>query len=202
MSTIVRRLALAASALLLVPLVQLVQPVPGSAAAAAHVRVNQVGYVQDRAKQAFVLSTADHEGEPFELVGDGDVVVFSGMIGADRGPWNERYVAVNQIDFDAFADPGVYVLKVAGATSPPFRVGTGSDSTPRCCTTRCSTSWRSATGPTWIRRCCSASPRTSTTATRRSTRPPSTTTGSSSTTWCRPATASTRRGAGSTRATT
>ena len=89
--------------------------------------MNQVGYVQDRAKQAFLLSTADHEGEPFELVGDGNVVVFSGTIGADRGPWNERYAAVNQIDFDAFADPGVYVLEAAGATSPPFRVGTGSD---------------------------------------------------------------------------
>ena len=52
---------------------------------------------------------------------------FSGTIGADRGPWNDRYAAVNQIDFDAFADPGVYVLEAAGATSPPFRVGTGSD---------------------------------------------------------------------------
>ena len=124
MTTIVRRVALAASVLLLVPLVQLV---PGSAAAAAYLRVNQVGYVQDRAKQAFLLSTADHEGEPFELVGDGNVVAFSGTIGADRGPWNERYAAVNQIDFDAFADPGVYVLEAAGATSPPFRVGTGSD---------------------------------------------------------------------------
>ena len=124
MSKIARRVALAAGVLVLVPMVQ---PVPGSAAAAAYLRVNQVGYVQDRAKQAFLLSTADHEGEPFELIGDGNVVVFSGMIGADRGPWNDRYVAVNQIDFDAFADPGVYVLEAAGATSPPFRVGTGSD---------------------------------------------------------------------------
>ena len=90
-------------------------------------RVNQVGYVQDRAKQAFLLSTEDHEGESFDLVGDGDVVVFSGTIGADRGPWNSRFGHVNQIDFDAFADPGVFVLKAAGATSPPFRVGTGSD---------------------------------------------------------------------------
>ncbi len=124
MSKIARRVALAAGVLVLVPMVQ---PVPGSAAAAAYLRVNQVGYVQDRAKQAFLLSTADHEGEPFELIGDGNVVVFSGMIGADRGPWNDRYVAVNQIDFDAFADPGVYVVEAAGATSPPFRVGTGSD---------------------------------------------------------------------------
>ena len=124
MSKIARRVALAAGVLVLVPMVQ---PVPGSAAAAAYLRVNQVGYVQDRAKQAFLLSTADHEGEPFELIGDGNVVAFSGMIGADRGPWNDRYVAVNQIDFDAFADPGVYVVEAAGATSPPFRVGTGSD---------------------------------------------------------------------------
>jgi Cellulase N-terminal ig-like domain len=41
-----------------------------SADARAHVRVNQVGYVADRAKQAFVLSTTDHEGQPFELIGE------------------------------------------------------------------------------------------------------------------------------------
>ena len=99
---------------------------PGSAAARAYVRVDQVGYVQDAPKQAFLLSTADHEGEPFDLVGDGNVVVFSGTIGADRGAWNDRFGHVNQIDFDAFADPGVYVLEAAGATSPPFEIGSGS----------------------------------------------------------------------------
>src|SRR4029079_9381165 len=124
MSRIVRKVALAGSILILVPFVQLV---PGSAAARAYVRVNQVGYVQDRAKQAFLLSTQDREGESFDLVGDGAVVVYSGTIGKDRGAWNDRYGHVNEVDFDAFADPGVYVLKAAGATSPPFRVGTGSD---------------------------------------------------------------------------
>ena len=123
MSTIVRKTALAASVLVLVPLVQLV---PGSAAGRAYVRVDQVGYVQDRAKQAFLLSTEDHAGEPFDLVGDGGAVAFSGTIGVDRGAWNDRFGHVNQIDFDAFAAPGVYVLKAAGATSPPFEIGTGS----------------------------------------------------------------------------
>jgi endoglucanase len=119
-----RRLTVAASVLILVPLLQLV---PGSAAGRAYVRVNQVGYVQDRTKQAFLLSDTDHEGEPFDLVGDGDVVVFSGTIGIDRGPWNSRFGYVNQIDFDVFADPGVFVLKAAGAVSPSFRVGSGAD---------------------------------------------------------------------------
>ena len=123
MSSIVRKVALVASVLVLVPLTQ---PAPGSAAARAYVRVNQVGYVQDGPKQAFLLSTQDHGGEPFDLVGDGRVVAFSGTIGADRGVWNDRYGHVNQIDFDAFADPGVYVLKAAGATSPPFEIGSGS----------------------------------------------------------------------------
>ena len=123
MSSIVRKAALVASVLVLVPLTQ---PAPGSAAARAYVRVNQVGYVQDGPKQAFLLSTHDHEGESFDLVGDGGVVAFSGTIGADRGAWNDRYGHVNQIDFDAFADPGVYVLEAAGATSPPFEIGSGS----------------------------------------------------------------------------
>ncbi len=123
MSSIVRKVALVASVLVLVPLTQ---PVPGSAAARTYVRVNQVGYVQDGPKQAFLLSTQDQGGEPFDLVGDGGVVAFSGTIGADRGPWSDRYGHVNQIDFDAFADPGVYVLKAAGATSPPFEIGSGS----------------------------------------------------------------------------
>jgi endoglucanase len=122
-SSIVRKITLVASVLVLVPLTQ---PAPGSAAARAYVRVNQVGYVQDGPKQAFLLSTGDHEGESFDLVGDGGVVAFSGTIGADRGAWNDRYAHVNQIDFDAFADPGVYVLDAAGATSPPFEVGSGS----------------------------------------------------------------------------
>ncbi len=122
MSSIVRKAALVASVLVLVPLTQ---PAPGSAAGRAYVRVNQVGYVQDGPKQAFLLSTQDHEGEPFDLVGDGGVVAFSGTIGADRGAWNDRYGHVNQIDFDAFANPGVYVLEAAGATSPPFEIGSG-----------------------------------------------------------------------------
>jgi endoglucanase len=108
----------------LVPLIQLV---PGNAAGRAYVRVNQVGYVQDRAKQAFLLSDIDHEGETFDLVGAGGGVVFSGTIGVDRGPWNSHFGYVNQIDFGAFSNPGVYLLRAAGATSPPFRVGTGSD---------------------------------------------------------------------------
>ena len=98
-----------------------------SAVAQAHVRLNQVGYVTDRAKQAFLLSTTDHEGQPFELIGDGNAVVLTGVIGAERGPWNDRYQHVNEIDFDTFASPGVYRLKAAGAISPAFRVGSGSE---------------------------------------------------------------------------
>ena len=124
MSRHVRWVAGAAAVLVLVPLVA---TVPGATAApTAFVRVNQVGYVQDRAKQAFLLSSADHQGQPFDLLGDGGVVVFSGTIGADRGSWNDRFGHVNQIDFDAFNDPGIYVLQAANATSLPFEIGTGS----------------------------------------------------------------------------
>ncbi|MEP6972654.1 MAG: cellulase N-terminal Ig-like domain-containing protein, partial [Actinomycetota bacterium] len=123
MSTYIRRIACAAVVFVVVPLVT---TVPGTASRSAFLRVNQVGYVQDRAKQAFLLSTADHQGEAFDLIGDGDAVVFSGTIGVDRGSWNDRFGYVNQIDFDVFSNPGVYVVRAAGATSPPFEIGSGS----------------------------------------------------------------------------
>ena len=47
---------------------------PGLAAGRAYVRVNQVGYVSDAPKQAFLLSTADHAGETFDLSTKGIVV--------------------------------------------------------------------------------------------------------------------------------
>ena len=40
--------------------------------------------------------------------------------------WNDRFEHVNQIDSDAFAAPGVYVLKAADKDAPPFEIGTGS----------------------------------------------------------------------------
>ena len=124
MSRQVRWVACAAAVFVLAPLVS---AVPGAVAAPnAFVRVDQVGYVEDRAKQAFLLSTVDHQGEPFDLLGDGNVVVFSGTIGADRGAWNDRFGHVNQIDFDGFTAPGVYELRAAGVNSPPFQIGSGS----------------------------------------------------------------------------
>jgi hypothetical protein len=122
MSASVRRIAWMTAVLVWVPMMA---AVPSGAAARAYVRVNQVGYVQDRAKQAFLLSTADHQGEPFDLVGDGGVIAFSGTIGVDRGAWNGRFGHVNQIDFGKFTDAGVYALDAAGATSAPFEIGSG-----------------------------------------------------------------------------
>ncbi len=110
-----------------VVLIPLVAVSVGAATGAAHVRVNQVGYVADRAKQAFLLSSEDHAGEPFNLIGDGNVVAFTGEIGADRGAWNDRFGHVNQMDFDNFTSPGIYVLEAAGARSPSFQIGTGAE---------------------------------------------------------------------------
>jgi endoglucanase len=98
---------------------------PGVAAGRAYIRVNQVGYVSDAPKQAFLLSTADHAGGAFGLLDASGAVVYQGSIDADRGAWSARFGHVNQIDFDAFTTPGTYRIRAAGAISPSFEIGTG-----------------------------------------------------------------------------
>jgi endoglucanase len=99
---------------------------PGIAEGRAYVRVNQVGYVTNGPKQAYLLSAADHAGETFDILDASGSVAFSGAVGADRGAWNDRFGHVNQIDFDGFTAAGTYRMRAAGATSPPFEIGVGS----------------------------------------------------------------------------
>ena len=65
-------------------------PVPHASAGTvdARVRVNQVGYVTDGPKRAFVISSGGCGGTAFELRDDADTAVLSGNAGEDGGSWN------------------------------------------------------------------------------------------------------------------
>ena len=98
----------------------------GSTAAAGSVfiRVNQVGYATNAPKQAFLMTTDAMAGASFQVVGAG-AVVFTGTVGGDRGAWNARFAHVYPLEFDALTATGTYSIKVGGATSPAFDVGSG-----------------------------------------------------------------------------
>ena len=99
-------------------------PAPGGS---AHVRVNQVGYA-GVAKRAYLMTSASATGATFAVVNAGGTSVFSAPIGANLGSWSSAFSNVYALDFDAVTAPDTYTIQVTGAataTSPPFRIDTG-----------------------------------------------------------------------------
>ncbi|BBA97289.1 putative secreted hydrolase [Actinacidiphila reveromycinica] len=91
------------------------------------VRVNQVGYAAQGAKEAFLLAASPVKGATWRLVGAGGRTVASGRTGGSLGGWNAAYRAVYGIDFGTVRAPGRYHLVVGGGatgTSPAFTIGT------------------------------------------------------------------------------
>ena len=102
-------------------------PVSASAraAAAAYIRVDQVGYQPSAPKRAYVLSRKPEAGVSFTVLDQGSTVVLSGSVGPALGRWSSRAGEVYPIDFGALTTPGTYTIEIAGktpATSPPFEV--------------------------------------------------------------------------------
>jgi hypothetical protein len=95
---------------------------PAGADARAFIRVDQLGYAPAEHKVAFLLAPHAHPHAPFRVLA-GDKVVLRGHAGRSRGRWNRRFRAVQPLDLSALRAPGTYRLRVAGATSPRFRVG-------------------------------------------------------------------------------
>ncbi len=106
-------------------------PAPSVAATIAGVvRVDQLGYLPDEPKTAYLLAAAPAAGTPFTVVDDAGTVVLDGTVGPDEGDWNDAYPAVHRLDLTGVHDPGTYRVAVGGAvqaTSPPFRVGSSAD---------------------------------------------------------------------------
>ncbi|HYY80353.1 MAG TPA: glycoside hydrolase family 9 protein [Actinomycetes bacterium] len=101
------------------------QPATGApGAAAAFVRVNQVGYPGAAAKRAYLMSSVPEANATFS------VGAVTAPVGASVGSWSSTFRYVYALDFDAVTTPGSYTISVAGpapATSPAFRVDTGAN---------------------------------------------------------------------------
>jgi endoglucanase len=99
---------------------------PPAQAAAAEVRVNQVGYPAGAPKIAYAMLPRPATDVTFSIAGR-QGVVFHGTSGTDLGSWNSHYPAVYQLGFSGLTRPGSYRITVhaAGttATSPAFAVG-------------------------------------------------------------------------------
>jgi endoglucanase len=126
----IRLLALLAGlAALVAGTVAAVVAAPAGAATAGLLRVNQVGYTASGAKEAFLLARGTVSGATFKVLDPAGSTALSGSVGASLGSWNATYPAVYLIDFTALKTAGTYHITVSGgatATSPTFRIGTGS----------------------------------------------------------------------------
>lgn len=93
-------------------------------------RVNQLGYLADEAKTAFLIATQPVDDARFSVLDSGGRVVLEGDIPASRFAWNDRYRAVHALDFSTLDQEGTYRIRIVEplrATSPSFRIGSAPD---------------------------------------------------------------------------
>ena len=92
------------------------------------VRVNQVGYTSPSSKVAFAMLARPVSRVSFEVTTPYGVA-YRGTSTDDLGSWNSGYRAVYQLSFSSVRTPGQYQVKLlspAGAVSPAFTIGDGS----------------------------------------------------------------------------
>jgi endoglucanase len=105
-------------------------PVARSAAQAAFVRVNQVGYPANASKRAYLMSSAAETGATFTVTNASGQTVASGAVGASLGSWSRAYPFVYPLDFGSVTTAGTYSISVSGpidASSPTFTVDSGAN---------------------------------------------------------------------------
>jgi endoglucanase len=103
-------------------------------AQSAFVRVNQVGYVANAPKRAYLMASGSEAGATFSVRNSSGTAVLTGSIGASVGAWGS-FPDVYTIDFDSVSTAGTYTIAVSGpiaATSPSFSINTAANiySTP------------------------------------------------------------------------
>jgi endoglucanase len=100
-----------------------------AAAAAAFVRVNQIGYASgSQAKRAYLMASGAEAGAVFSVQDASGATVYSAPIGANLGKWSTSYPDVYALDFNPVTTAGTYTITVTGpiaATSPSFAIGAG-----------------------------------------------------------------------------
>jgi endoglucanase len=91
----------------------------------AVVRVDQVGYATDEAKQAYLMASRQLPDAEFRVLDGNGNEALRGRPGASTGRWNDNYTAVRPLDLSELRTPGTYRIEISGgvkASSPPFRV--------------------------------------------------------------------------------
>ncbi len=96
------------------------------AAAGSIIRVNQVGYLQNEPKRAYLMTDKLRGGDAFDVVDVTGATVWSGTVGKDLGRWNSSYPHVFAIDFDPVTSPATYTIRVGGLSSPALKIVSGS----------------------------------------------------------------------------
>ena len=93
-------------------------------AQSAFIRVNQVGYVANAPKRAYLMSSTSEAGSTFSIRNSSGTIVLSGTIGSSVRSWGS-FPDVYAIDFDSVSSAGAYTIDVTGpapATSPSFSI--------------------------------------------------------------------------------
>ena len=111
---------------IIITLTIILQPyaVPAAHAATAYVRVNQVGYITNRPKQAYLMTDTAASGN-FQIKKASDnSVVHTASIGANQGPWSSSFTKVYVLDFTSFKTSGTYYITAGGVDSEHFKIDT------------------------------------------------------------------------------
>lgn len=93
----------------------------------AYLRVNQVGYLSNAAKRAYLMTATAETGAIFSVNNSSGMSVFSAPIGANQGTWG-TFTYVYALDFDSLSTAGTYTISVTGpatAASVLFKIDTG-----------------------------------------------------------------------------
>jgi endoglucanase len=149
----VRHSAVTTAALLMI--VGAAEAIPARAATAtAFVRVNQLGYATgSHAKRAYLMASGSEAGAMFSVVNSSQVAVLTAPIGANLGKWSASYPDVYALDLNPVTTAGTYTISVSGpipASSPSFRIGTGSQLYPDALTNSLSFYRTERDGPSFI----------------------------------------------------
>ncbi|MEO3830191.1 glycoside hydrolase family 9 protein [Actinomadura sp. B10D3] len=93
----------------------------------ARIRLDQVGYLPEESKRAYLMTAGPTGRIRFKVENAGGQTVLTGAPGRRTGSWNAAFPSVRVLDLTRLTDRGTYRVAVSGpdvrAHSPWFRVG-------------------------------------------------------------------------------
>ncbi|MCP9964951.1 hypothetical protein LUX57_07210 [Actinomadura madurae] len=134
-------------------------PAPAGPDRGARIRLDQVGYLPDDSKRAYLM-TAPTGRIRFKVENARGRTVLTGTPGRRTGSWNAAFPSVRVLDLTRLTDRGTYRVAVSGPGVRAHSPGSGSARprrcSGRCCPGCCGSSRPSGTAPTSFRRCSAA----------------------------------------------